>query len=315
MLQRHGAVTLAGLALLGSGCAPSPQRDPIPAGSRLGRPAPVTAPTGPEAPELTPAPSRAPETAGAGDAADRASVSGARPEATDHEADHAHPHPATATAREHRSSGDGFEHTGDGDVAPQPSTPDSPAGPIPVTSSLEGDEPPPEVAAAILGAYTSFWDSYWHAASHPVDPEHSGIGRYSTEPLRSRTVGVLRERTRNGVALRLPPDHGAGRILHIEGWDNTAAEVLDCFVDNAVLYEVSTGRVRNDEQATVVHLALLRREGNSWRVSEIFEQAVHTGRTEGCIMQANTHATTEPPNPALDEGGRNTAAHGWGWLS
>jgi hypothetical protein len=155
------------------------------------------------------------------------------------------------------------------------------------------------LAAAILGAYTSFWDSYWQAAGHPVNPEHPGIGRYSTEPLRSRAAGVLLRRATDGIALRRPPDHGAGRIVHIEGWDSDGAELLDCFVDTAVLYEVSTGLVRNDEQATVVHLALMRRVGDSWRVAEIFEQEFHKGRTDGCVIQEGTYAKTAPQEASL----------------
>ena len=182
------------------------------------------------------------------------------------------------------------------EVLPGPSAPEGPAPewaaphrPVPLISSSQGDDPPADVAAAILGAYTDFWDSYWEAAVHPVNPDHPGIGRHSVEPLRSRTVGVLVGRAAEGVALRLPADHGAGRILRIEGWGAGSAEVLDCFVDTAVLYEVATGRVRNDERATVVHLALMRRTGGAWRVAEIFEQAIHTGRTDGCVMQSNTH--------------------------
>ena len=182
-------------------------------------------------------------------------------------------------------------------------------GPVRLVSSLDGEEPPADLAAAILGAYDSFWDSYWAAAGHPVNPDHPGVGRHSAEPLRSRAAGVLLGRAAEGVALRIPPDHGAGRVVLIEGWDAHSAELLDCFVDTAVLYEVATGRVRNDEQATVVHLALMRRDGGSWRVAEIFEQAVHTGRTDGCTMQANTHTTPVPAGtsraapPAGDGGG------------
>lgn len=183
------------------------------------------------------------------------------------------------------------------ELAPGPAAPDrSAARPVPLVTSGEGEQPPAEIAAAILGAYSAFWESYWEAARQPVNPEHPGIGRHSTEPLRSRTIGVLLGRAAEGIALRLPADHGAGRIVHIEGWDSDGAEVLDCFVDGAVLYDVSTGRVHNDERATVVHLALMRREGGTWRVAEVFEQAVHKGRTDGCTMKVPTHAM--PPAPA-----------------
>ena len=196
------------------------------------------------------------------------------------------------------------------EVLPGPSVPDGvdSHGPVPLVSSRRGGDPPAGVATAILDAYTAFWDSYWVAATHPVNPGHPGIGRHSAEPLRSRAVGVLRGRVAAGVALRLPADHGAGRVIHIEGWDTGSAEVLDCFVDTAVLYEVSTGRVRNDEQATVVHLALMRREAGAWRVVEIFEQAIHTGRTNGCIMQATSQGTPEATATATGPGTPEAAA-------
>ena len=180
------------------------------------------------------------------------------------------------------------------EVAPQEQDP------VEVVAGGEGEPPPEGLAKEILDTYTAFWDSYWAAAVHPVNPDHPGIARYSTEPLRSRTLGVLLGRVANGVALRLPEDHGAGRVVVIKGWDATSAEVLDCFVDTAVLYETSTGRIRNDEQATVVHLALLRREGARWRVAEIFEQAIHTERTGGCIVTAPTDPSgqTDPLTPS-----------------
>ncbi len=184
------------------------------------------------------------------------------------------------------------------EVLPGPS---APLRPVPLVSTRRGEDPPADLATAILDAYTAFWDSYWAAAAHPVNPGHPGIGLHSTEPLRSRTVGVLLGRQAEGIALRLPADHGAGRVIHIEGWDAGSAEVLDCFVDTAVLYEVSTGRVRNDEQATVVHLALMRRQGGNWRVAEIFEQAIHTGRTDGCMIQPTTEPTSPHPGAQPSE--------------
>ena len=177
------------------------------------------------------------------------------------------------------------------DSADAPERPSGAAGPIPLVASWDGPAAPDHLTVEILTAYLAFWDSYWAAASHPVDPQHPGLSRYGTEPVRSRAIAALTGRVAQGLALRLPSDHGAGRILHIDGWDTEGAEVIDCFVDTAVLYEVSTGRVRNDEQATVVHLALMRRENGTWRVAEVFEQAIHKGRTDGCIMQPTPPGT------------------------
>ncbi len=288
MALRRGAIGVSVVILANAGCVRAGGGDPLEEGRRFGELVPADSPAGEPAQGSASEPHRIPDVAAApaGDAPRTLEPSEASP-----------PAPPTGD----RTEGDSDARPVD--AAPQavaaPDAADANGGdtqgaPIALRSSLDGEEPPPELATEILGAYASFWDSYWDAASHPVDPDHPGIARYSTEPLRSRAAGVLLGRATEGIALRLPPDHGAGRIVHIEGWDNEGAEVLDCFVDTAVLYEVSTGRVRNDEQATVVHLALMRRVGGSWRVSEIFEQAVHTGRTDGCIMQARIHTTAGP---------------------
>ena len=287
--------------LLVAGCAGPSARDAIPGEVRLDLPAPSVAPTGSRAPELAPLPSRVPQS----DTDPHSRTAGAAPADVQPGAvpPAGPPESATAAQTSHGTRGpsahdlDGTEPV---EASADPSGPDDRAGPVRLQSSLDGPQPPPELAAAILGAYSAFWGSYWDAASHPVDPEHPGIGRHSTEPVRSRTVGVLLRRATEGIALRLPADHGAGRIVRIEGWDEDSAEVTDCFVDNAVLYEVASGRVRNDEQATVVHMALMRRVGDSWRVAEIFEQAVHPGRTDGCVNQPDNHMTTTPPGPPAD---------------
>lgn len=295
MAGRRFTVRLTLPALLVAGCAGPGARAPIPEEIRLDLPAPSVAPTGSRTPELAPLPSRAPqsETDPRSHAAGVSRVGRAQ-------ADVQPVAVSPATSKESATAA-GTPHGIHGD-------PGDPSRPVHLPFSPDGSQPPPELAAAILGAYTDFWDSYWDAARHPVDPEHPGIGRHSAEPVRSRTVGVLLRRATEGIALHLPADHGTGRIVHIEGWDENSAEVTDCFVDTAVLYEVSTGRVRNDEQATVVHLALMRRVGDYWRVAEIFEQAIHKGRTDGCIMQTDNNTTAAPVGSRAGPPGDHDAA-------
>ena len=306
MALRRGAIGVSVVILATAGCVRAGGGDPLEEGRRFGELVPADSPAGEPAQGSASELHRIPDAAAApaGDAPGTPEPSEASP-----------PAPPTGDRTEGDSDARPVDAAPQAVAAPHAADAnggDAQGAPIALRSSLDGEEPPPELATEILGAYASFWDSYWDAASHPVDPDHPGIARYGTEPLRSRAAGVLLGRATEGIALRLPPDHGAGRIVHIEGWDNEAAEVLDCFVDNAVLYEVSTGRVRNDEQATVVHLALMRRVGGSWRVAEIFEQAIHTGRTDGCIMQANTRETLGPagtaPAPPLDGDAGRTAA-------
>ena len=304
MALRRAAIGLL-VVILAAGCVRAGGGDPLEEGRRFGELVPANSPAGDPTQESASEPHRIPAVSAVppGDAPGTPGLSEASPTA-----------PGTGDLTDRDSDARPVDPAPPAVAAPDAtdaSGTDAPGAQIALSSSLDGEEPPPELATEILGAYASFWDSYWDAASHPVDPDHPGIARYSTEPLRSRATGVLLGRATGGIALRLPPDHGDGRIVHIQGWDDEGAEILDCFVDTAVLYEVSTGRVRNDEQATVVHLALMRRVGGSWRVAEIFEQAIHTGRTDGCIMQANTRETLGPigtaPTPPLDGDAGRTA--------
>ncbi len=162
--------------------------------------------------------------------------------------------------------------------------------------------PAPEVRAAVLGVYLSFWENYWSASTHPVDPQGAKLHIFAAEPILSRARNVLSERTARGLALHFEDAHGEGRLVFIDKWTTGYAEVVDCIVDSAIVYDVNTGTVLNDEKATVVNRGLMNLTDEGWKVSEVFQQAIYKGKEEGCVLQLEDGSGGEA-TPADDQAG------------
>ena len=184
----------------------------------------------------------------------------------------------------------------------QPTEPNQPVEPD--EQALASDQPvllfasgntdvPPEQAAAAVGTYLSFWESYWRASTHPVNPHHSGIHLYADEPILSRARNVLTQRFSLGHALHFSDLHGEGRVVFIDNWTSDYAEIIDCIVDTAVVYDVNSGAVLNNETATVVNKGLMRLKHGLWKVSEVFQQEIHIGRSKGCVLAQQEIASGE----------------------
>ena len=174
--------------------------------------------------------------------------------------------------------------------------------PVALYPSGLDNNPDPEVRAAVLGVYLSFWENYWSASTHPVDPKGAKLHIFAAEPILSRARNVLSERTARGLALHFEDAHGEGRLLFIDKWTTGYAEVVDCIVDSAIVYDVNTGTVLNDEKATVVNRGLMNLTDEGWKVSEVFQQAIYKGKEEGCVLQLEDGSGGEA-TPAYDQAG------------
>ncbi len=172
-------------------------------------------------------------------------------------------------------------------------------GPVVLYAAGLDDDPAPAVKAAVLGVYLSFWENYWSASTHPVDPQGARLHLYAGEPILSRAKNVLSERAARGLALHFEDSHGEGRLVFIDKWAGGYAEIVDCIVDNASVYDVNTGVVLNDETATVVNRGLMYLTDAGWQVSEVFQQAIYKGKEEGCVLQISDGAA--PPADQADQ--------------
>ena len=187
-----------------------------------------------------------------------------------------------------------------------PDQPPPGEGPVVLYAAGLNDDPTPAVKAAVLGVYLSFWENYWSASTHPVDPEGARLHLFAGEPILSRAKNVLSGRAARGLALHFEDSHGEGRLVFIDKWAGGYAEIVDCIVDSASVYDVNTGAVLNDETATVVNRGLMYLTDEGWKVSEVFQQAIYERKEEGCVLQINDGAST----PADQQAGQETSRRG-----
>ena len=179
-------------------------------------------------------------------------------------------------------------------------------GPVVLYAASLNDDPTPAVKAAVLGIYLSFWENYWNASTHPVDPKGARLHLFAGEPILSRAKNVLSGRAAQGLALHFEDSHGEGRLVFIDKWAGGYAEIVDCIVDSASVYDVNTGAVLNDETATVVNRGLMYLTEAGWKVSEVFQQAIYERKEEGCVLQINDGVST----PADQQAGQETSQRG-----
>ena len=182
-------------------------------------------------------------------------------------------------------------------------------GPVVLYAAGLDDDPAPAAKAAVLGVYLSFWENYWSASTHPIDPKGARLHLYAGEPILSRAKNVLSERAARGLALHFEDSHGEGRLVFIDKWAGGYAEIVDCIVDNASVYDVNTGVVLNDETATVVNRGLMYLRDAGWQVSEVFQQAIYEGKEEGCVLQISNGAAT-PAEQQDGQDGQETSRPG-----
>lgn len=150
------------------------------------------------------------------------------------------------------------------DTAPPTSiTPSPPATPVPPP------QPPTTAAAdaAVLAAYTRFWEVYVAAASRS-DPNHPELGQVAT--------GLALE----GLRLQLAGDRGAGlvgrgrpvrwatRLTRLTG---QRAELTECLDSNQwLLYDAATAELRDAPSGIVRQVgAVLTHTSAGWKVAEL----------------------------------------------
>ena len=137
---------------------------------------------------------------------------------------------------------------------------------------------PTDDEAAIIAAVHGYWDAVL-AANSPPDPDHPALARYATGPALETSRRNATERRQLGQSVRLPPETRSEHRVTIGSVSAEVATVRDCGVDDAVLHDLSTGRVLNDAVETTDWELTLRKVDGSWRVAEARVMATWDGVT------------------------------------
>jgi hypothetical protein len=142
----------------------------------------------------------------------------------------------------------------------------------PTTTTLD-EKTRKEVAAK--AAYLAYWDAYMEATTEPVDPELPAMQELVTSDHKRVVTRNLEDRQARGEAVRRPAGSQATHeIQSAELQPDGSVKIIECEVDDAVVYVVATGAVIDDALVTKLATADMVEVDGSWRVahSEVIQR-------------------------------------------
>jgi hypothetical protein len=142
----------------------------------------------------------------------------------------------------------------------------------PTTTTLDEKTRKEEAAKA---AYLAYWDAYMEATTEPVDPELPAMQELVTSDHKRVVTRNLEDRQARGEAVRRPAGSQATHeIQSAELQPDGSVKIIECEVDDAVVYVVATGAVIDDALVTKLATADMVEVDGSWRVahSEVIQR-------------------------------------------
>jgi hypothetical protein len=135
----------------------------------------------------------------------------------------------------------------------------------PTTTTLDEKTRKEEAAKA---AYLAYWDAYMEATTEPVDPELPAMQELVTSDHQRVVTRNLEDRQARGEAVRRPAGSQATHeIQSAELQPDGSVKIIECEVDDAVVYVVATGAVIDDAVVTKLATADMVEVDGSWRVA------------------------------------------------
>jgi hypothetical protein len=122
---------------------------------------------------------------------------------------------------------------------------------------------------AAKAAYLAYWDAYMEAAAEPVDPQLPAMQELMTGDHRRVVTRDLADRQARGEAARLPTNSLLKHeILSAELQADGSVHLTECEVNDAIVYNVDSGVVINDDIVTKLATATMVDEGGGWKVAD-----------------------------------------------
>jgi hypothetical protein len=151
--------------------------------------------------------------------------------------------------------GDDDEATG----STAPSTTEAP------TTTVDEATQKEEAAEA---AFLAYYDAYQKATAAPVDPEHPEMQALVTDLHKVVVTRNLQDRIARGEAVRLPTNsQNSHDIRSAELQPDGTVEIVDCQVDDSIIYDVESGRVVDDDVVTKLVTGSMAQESGAWKVA------------------------------------------------
>jgi hypothetical protein len=169
-----------------------------------------------------------------------------------------------------------------GDDPSDPAAPPSTTDPTttttePTTTTLSELDQKIEAAKA---AYLAYGHAYRTAATAPVTPHLAEVQAVMTGLQQSQITANLEGFQARGEATRLPPNsQERDEFLDAQLQPDGSVLLKTCSVNDAVVYNVATGTVVNDNVVTAAIDVTMVEEGGAWKVAD----SVVTARWDGVV--------------------------------
>jgi hypothetical protein len=117
-------------------------------------------------------------------------------------------------------------------------------------------------------AYLAYWDAFERASVQPVDPTSGDLLARMTGNQARLVVRNLEEMQASSQAARRPANsQSRHQVSATELQADGSVRIMDCQVDDAVVYNTTSGAVINDAVVTNLISATMVQEGSEWKVA------------------------------------------------
>lgn len=161
-------------------------------------------------------------------------------------------------------------------VPASPPTPEAPA-PSPTAAA------PDPAAEEVLAAYRGYWDAFLEA-NDPPDETSLALQTYATGEAYEAVFDATQTNRLGGRAVRLPEGSVSRREVEVVSLEGDGASVRDCAVDDAVVVDLDSGEVLDDDVVTRLATGELVREAGGWKVSFTRVEQTWEG-VAGCAVE------------------------------
>jgi hypothetical protein len=150
----------------------------------------------------------------------------------------------------------------DGEEATDSTTPSTTSAP---TTTLDEETRKEEAARA---AYLAYHEAVLEAASDPVTPDLPELQQLTVGDQQRIVTRNLEDLQSRGQAVRPGNESlSSHQVRSAELQQDGSIVIVDCEVDDAIVYDIQTGRVIDDDVVTRLVEARMVREAGNWRLS------------------------------------------------
>jgi hypothetical protein len=133
------------------------------------------------------------------------------------------------------------------------------------TTTLDEETRKEEAAKA---AYLAYWDAFERASAEPVDPTSGDLLALMTGDQARLVVRNLEEMQASKRAARRPADsRSRHQVSATELQADGSVRITDCQVDDAIVYDTTSGAVINDAVVTNLISATMVQQGSAWKLA------------------------------------------------